>query len=553
MLLYIQEEIEMKQKTKQSRNVMYEMEAAITALFVILMLGFFPLFFQDSYFNIAEAKMMFFYFCGAGLTVLTLILAGTGYLQERKASKARQKTAGHAKANLQEILKQIPIDSWFAIGLAVTLVIATVCSVNPSESFYGTDGRHLGLIMFALCIAAYVILGKYLRPGIWMAWIFLASGSLVSLILILQFWGVNVFHMWDEMMPNQVGMFASTIGNVNACGTYFCMILPVGMVLYYLSDGLLSRVLYGIFLTLGFYGAYATNTDGWILGLGVSFLVMLWFSLKNHDYARRFLEVCLMFWGASLVLKLTLIAGAGKTDAFMKQLFLGLKIQNFMISGKVLLAEGILLGFLLILVIGAEKKKWEVPYRKIRNVFFILVAVAFGFAVGAVLAANLSGEKQWEGALQWMNRLKLQDNFGSGRGVIWKQTWTAWKKLPAGRKIFGYGLNTFHLFLYEYQGAELANYGGRIVDPHNELLQFLSITGIFGAVSYFGLLISSAVSAGRMSRNYPVLMMGTVMLCSYMAQSMVNNPTAFLTPTLFLYLGILKSLKRHYKEKEAEG
>ena len=67
-----------------------KMEAAITSLFVILMLGFFPLFFQDGYFNIAEAKMMFFYFCGAGLTVLTVILAGTGYLQERKQQMQRK-------------------------------------------------------------------------------------------------------------------------------------------------------------------------------------------------------------------------------------------------------------------------------------------------------------------------------------------------------------------------------------------------------------------------------------------------------------------------------
>ena len=99
MLLYIQEEIEMKQKAKQSGNVMFEMEAAIASLFVILMLGFFPLFFQDGYFNIAEAKMMFFYFCGAGLTVLTVILAGTGYLQERKTGRTGKKTANILSAN----------------------------------------------------------------------------------------------------------------------------------------------------------------------------------------------------------------------------------------------------------------------------------------------------------------------------------------------------------------------------------------------------------------------------------------------------------------------
>ncbi len=33
----------MKQKTKQDRNVMFELENAMAALFVIVMLGFFPL------------------------------------------------------------------------------------------------------------------------------------------------------------------------------------------------------------------------------------------------------------------------------------------------------------------------------------------------------------------------------------------------------------------------------------------------------------------------------------------------------------------------------
>lgn len=69
----------MKQKTKQNRNVMYELEGAVTGLFVILMVGFFPLFFQDGYFNITDAKLLFFYFCGAGLVVLTIILTGAGY------------------------------------------------------------------------------------------------------------------------------------------------------------------------------------------------------------------------------------------------------------------------------------------------------------------------------------------------------------------------------------------------------------------------------------------------------------------------------------------
>lgn len=540
----------MKRKIKQNKkNVMYELEGTAASLFVILMLGFFPLFYQDSYFNITDAKRMFFYFCGAGLLVLTVLLAGAGYLQDWREQAAGNKVLQGSKQKGKEILKNIPITSWFVYGFALAVLIATVFSVNPFESFYGTDGRKLGAIAFLLCIAVYLILGKFLQPGIWMAWIFLISNGIVCFLLLLQFWGIDILHMWDGIIPTEVGMFASTIGNVNACATYFCMAVPVGMVLFYLSDALLSEILYGLLLLLGFFGMYATISDSWILGIGAAFLVLFCFSIKSHDYMERFLGICLMFWASSLVVRLALTAGAENTSV-MSQRFRTLPLQNFITGKKVLLAEGIILCLGMVLIKIAKKKDIQIPYDKIRKVFVGVVVTVLSLAVTAVLVVNLSPEKQWEGGLQWMNLLKLQDNFGSSRGIIWKQTWIAWQKLPIGRKFFGYGINCFYQFLYQYQASELTMYTARIVDPHNELLQFMSMTGIFGAVCYFGFLISTAVSAAKQSRHYPVMMMGTVVICSYLAQSMVNNPTVFLTPTLFLYLGILKSLERHYKEKE---
>lgn len=541
----------MKQKVKQTKkNAMYELEGAVASLFVILMLGFFPLFFQDSYFNITYAKRTFFYFCGAGLTVLTVILAGAGYFQDRKEQRTRNKVLQEPKRGIKEILRNMPVTSWFVYGFLAAILIATIFSMYPSESFYGTDGRKLGTIVFLLCIAVYVILGKFLQPGIWMAWIFLISNGLVSLVLILQFWGVDILHMWDDVIASEIGVFASTIGNVNVCATYFCMVVPVGMVLFYLSDALLSEVLYGLFLLLGFFGMYATISDSWILGIGVAFLVLLCFSIKDHDYMERFLGVSLIFWASSLVVRFSLVIGAGNTSV-MSQRFRTLPMQNFMTSNKVLLVEGALLFLGMFLIKWLKKKKVEVPYRKIRKVFIGFIVMFLALAVIVVVSVNLFPEKLWEGRLQWMNLLKLQDDFGSSRGIIWKQTWIAWNKLPIGRKFFGYGINCFHQFLYQYQGTELAVYGVRIIDPHNELLQFMSMTGIFGAVCYFGFLIGTAVSAAKLSHQYPIMMMGTVMICSYLAQSMVNNPTVFQTPTLFLYLGILKSLERHYKEKES--
>lgn len=542
----------MRQKAKQKQNtdIIAELQKGAAGLFVICMTGLFPLFYQDGYFNIANAKLLFFNICSASLVVLTLIFAAIGWLQKRKNPKISGEVKRRTVSLRKEGLRKIPAAAWFMGAFTLAIILSTICSLDSSESFYGTDARMLGARVFLLCVAVSVILGKYFQPGIQTVWIFLISNGAVLLLGIFQFWGVNVFHMWDEMDPGQMSSFLTTIGNINACSGYYCMILPVGMVLYCLSETCFSKTGYGVFLVLGFYGAYTTNAASWILGIGAAFLAMLWFSMKDSKHMVRFLELCLLFWTGGLLLKLTLLMWQeGNTKAFMSQLFTGQQLQNLMIRPMVLLAEGVLFGMLLCVVKTMKKKQLELPWLKIRNVLFATLALLSGICIILVLTVNLMSEKQWTGTFQWMNSLKLQDTFGSDRGLIWRHTVTAWSKLSPGRKLVGWGPNCFHQFLYQYQGEELAAYGGRIVDPHNEWLLFLSIIGITGAVSYFGLLISTAADAGKMARSCPIMMMGTVMLCSYMAQGMVNNPTVFLTPNLFLFLGILKSLERHYKEK----
>lgn len=546
----------MRKKTKknenlQSEGIIYEFQKGVTGIFVVFMLGIFPLYFQDAYFNISDAKKIFFIICACGLLGVTMIFIFLKMLWNLNQKKFLKRDFSTIAQNWKLHFMRIPLSSWFAGIFLLAIFFSTIFSVDPIESFWGTDGRKLGTGLFLLCICVYFILGRYLRPGIWMAWIVLISNSILVGILILQFLGKDIFHMWDELVSSQHGMFLTTIGNVNACASYLCMILPIGMVLYYCSKTKFSKMIYGIFLVAGFYASYATNTDSWMIGIGVAFLSILWFSLKDHQSVKSFLELCGLFWISSMLLKLTIVLNENNINAFMIQRFLGLEIQNLMVDKHILLLEVVLLILCVYLVRVAENKKLEIPYKKIRNVFFLFVAIVLGTGVILFLVANSFGGDLWGDSLQWLNQLKLQDEFGSGRGIIWKHTVWVWRRLPFLQKFFGYGVNCFHQFYYSL-GAEFVQETVRTVDPHNEILYFLSITGILGLVAYMGLLISTAISAGKMSRRYPVMMMGTVMICSYLARGMVNSPTTFIIPTFFVYLGILKSLERHYKEKDLE-
>lgn len=533
----------MEQQAKQKKSIICELQKTVSGFFVILMLFFFPLFYQNKYFNIREAKLQFFHVCSIGLVILTAIFACAGWLEKKRAEGEKVRPE-QEEQSLKEMLSQMQVTSWFAVVFFLAVILSTVFSVYPEESFYGRDGRMLGAIVFLLCILVYGILGKYLKPGIWMAWIFLISNTIVVMISVLQFWGLDFLHMSENVAD--VTSFVSTIGNKNAYAGYLCMILPVGMVLYYLSEMPFSKIIYGLFLVLGFYGAFVTTADSWILGVGISFVVMLWFSLTDNHKMKHFLELCMLFWISSLIVKISIAVGQAQniiTD--FSYVFGTLKIQNFMINGYVLLAEAILfiggiwwIGF-------AEKRNMDPPYQKIRKWFFTVSAIIVGIGIFLFLIANFWGNKQWDGVFGWINHLKLQDDFGNGRGIMWKQTVKNWIELEPWRKFLGYGVNCFDQF-YHQNGDVVETI--KTIDPHNEFLLFLSIMGVFGTIGYFGLLISTIVSAAKMSDQYPVMMMGTVMLCSYLAQAMVNNPTIFITPNLFLFLGILKSIERNYRE-----
>lgn len=118
--------------------------------------------------------------------------------------------------------------------------------------------------------------------------------------------------------------------------------------------------------------------------------------------------------------------------------------------------------------------------------------------------------------------------------------------MPVLQKLTGYGVNCYHMLIQQYGGEEVANaFGGAIlVDAHNEILQFMITMGLVGTVGYFGLLISTAVTSFKKYAKQPEFLLGVTVVCGYVAQAMVNNPTVFLTPYLFLMLGIIRSMEK---------
>lgn len=551
---------------ERKKSVMYIFLEGAAALSVIFMLGLFPLYYQDNYIDMSSAKLNFFRVCSIGLLVATALFLFMDWMQRYKekmqeenkrlkrkiqVEKEEQKL-GKAQA-MRQWLGNLPVTAKFAAVFTVGLLIATAFSANPQESWMGLEGRKLGTMVWLLCISMYLILGKYLNLGKWAAWVFLAANVLVCVLAILNFWAIDPLGMYKNLAAEQHGGFISTIGNINACAGYMCMVVPAGMALYFVAKDKYLRAASGVFLAIGFHACYCTGSQSWVLGLFVSMLILLWFALCTHERMLRFLQICIFFWASSVCLKAIMaIADSVGYRTYMFLNFKGNSLQHeVMLNGYLLAAAGILIAGALFFVWRREKSGKGLSYGKIRKIVFIMVAAAACLGILLFAAANLN-HSAWEGTFSVLEHLRLQDAWGSSRGYIWRITVEAWLGLPLWDKITGYGVNYFHMFIQQYCGTEASQYfgGALLVDAHNELMQILTTMGVLGVVGYFGLLISMAVKSAKKVPARPSLVLGVIVVCSYMAQGLVNNPTVFLTPYLFVMLGIIESMGRGQDAKK---
>ncbi len=508
----------------------------ITGFFMILITGIYPLYYHNNYIDIQDSKLWFF-------RIWTALLAGGIILAGIVFRLRGKKQAGNFMEAIRS--KEFRTEKILTLLFASDVIISALLSADPQEALLGTTGRKMGAVVYLLCIAAYVCVSLYLEMGNLLTWVFVIANIITFSLGILNLFGIDFLHMYDNLLESQHGVFLGTIGNSNMTAGYLCLVLPAGMTLYYLCENLISKILYGLFLFLGFFECYATASDSWVLGCGLAFMALLWFSMTGHERMLRFLRVCGIFLLASFFVRVTTDIAKQFISTPLLDNISSDNIQTFFTGNVFLFGMGLLIVIVLILLRYCIREGKEINYSLLRKGLFGIMAIAFLVIFVAFAVANYSEAKEWTGAFAWLNRLKLTNSFGTNRGYIWKRTWASWKKLPFWEKIFGYGPNLFQTFIEADYGTEIQQWYGRaFIDAHNEFLQFLSTTGIAGVVGYFGLMFACLTGCLRKAKESPILIMGVITIVSYLGQGLVNNPQIFTTPGLFLFMGAMNSLRR---------
>ena len=528
-------------KTKKKKEVkqQYTVKNAVVNYYLLLMLTVFPLFYTNAHINIRHDKLYMFYaLSGALIACMLLILLV--YFTERK----NRPDDGTGKWYLQ-----LSVTDYAFGAFALCCVFSTVLSEYPWYAFrgiwYASTGRNNGLLLILCYFLVYIIVSRLYQFRDYVFPAAAACSVIVSVLAVLHYFYIDPLGMYNGYNSYSIENFMSTIGNKNIVSCYCCLMIPLFAVLYINCEKLWLRVLYACSCAAVFAALMCSDSDSGLLGLvPVMAVLLLFYSRKPAALRSLFALTAYMLAGSKAVWLISFAA--------QKRKGLG-ALQSSVVYGStgwILLAVFAAAAVALALVIGRNP---DLTFPR-----FVPAALVGVYAAALLTLVGLfinytfiDTTSQLNGT---MKLFRFDDRWGTHRGFMWIRSWDIFKGFGLKDKLFGCGPDTFYSVFAPYFGELEARFGDETTNcAHNEFLNYLITTGVFGLTAYLVTFISAVAAAFKAARrNFLALAFCAPVLC-YLIQSTVNIATPIVTPLLFIFLALTVNITRVVnKEKQGE-
>lgn len=117
----------------------------------------------------------------------------------------------------------------------------------------------------------YFIVSRYWNVKTWILEAFLASGMILCLIGITDYFQLDVLNFRGNMRPEQSAIFTSTIGNINTYTAYVAIVMGVAAGGFAAAKGRLQTIWYYVCMTVAFCAIIMGCSDNAYLALGAMF------------------------------------------------------------------------------------------------------------------------------------------------------------------------------------------------------------------------------------------------------------------------------------------
>lgn len=497
----------MQKKTKKWNGRIWQEK--IAEVYLLLMLFLYPIFLRNKLYDVLRAKRDLYGYATA--VFLVLMIALELYCMIKKEEKAAGK---------------IQSTHIFLLLETAVLFISWMLCEQKKDSFLGLTGRYLGVATMLLGMAAMLELYRHLKWKTYLTWAYLLGTEAAWFFQILNEWKIDILE--TGIAEERIGkVFTGTFGNINFTAEYDAMMAAIGMALFFLCKDRFSKVIYTIFLVTGFWAVFCCRSDGAFAGLGVAYLVLCICAVRDKEKQTACVDIWGLFFVAALLMKVFY-------SLFEERAYALDGIPEMLLKNEVLAVIGILwlLGELLV-----RKHMLENKYIRMGCMCMLLLGIA-GVGIQLWRKFGISHLQKWE----------LPDEWGTGRGYIWKRSLWLYRDFPISKKLFGCGMNCFSYAIKPVYGDEMSLMRGKqFIDAHNEYLHMLVTTGIGGFVGYFGMIGSILWKSIRGYAKNPNTLMGITGITAFLALAMLNGPQIGTMPVLLMELGIFWAATREHE------
>ena len=547
----------------------------VVQVLLAAMLGIFPLYYQDKYYNMGDAKYMFFR--NVTLTLLILLAASTIFDKFVTPPKDWRRP-------------RLSLLDSAVLAYTAAAVLSWIFSPFKTEAWIGSHEWYMGLLSQLLFAGIYFAISRYCTRRKWALWIMGASASIVFLIAYLHRFKIDPLGLYENISDHYQVLFLGTIGQATWYSSYIAVVLPLMMGIYLTEqrqnvenpaerntiplyqiagNKKLAHILTGCLLFLGFCSAVTQNSDSIYIGLGLAFFFLLWFAMVNPNIWKRYVELCLIALSAA---KFTGLLQTAFPDRVPELDPLSLAVTKGKSGWLALAAMAIVYALTLYLfhrrktisvttapctdqnISASGKQNTYRFFRRFRATLFAVMGIGLlliPIVMWLVSTGRISGDSGILGSTGYLNF--DGESWGSGRGQTWSYCIRIFSEYPPLMKLFGCGPDSLTFYSEAYHAAEIeAMWNGlKLTNAHNEWLTALINYGLIGAAAYLSVFVLAIIRMLKHWEKSPILLAFAAAVLSYAGHNFFCYQQAVCTPLVFIVIGAAEYLCQNPENTES--
>lgn len=525
----------------------------LISIYMFLILVILPLYYEDGYSYIGTNKSVFFRRCGEVMgkaTIPVLIL----YLLTMLLVYVLQNNMEEIKKDgWNRIKSRISVTDIFAALYGISLALSYHQTEYRSSAWLGSTGWYMGFFPQMILVVSYFLISKAWRRHLWL----LLTVIPVS-VYIFALGVVNRFGYYPVDMKLENPEFISTIGNINwFCGYMVCIFFGV-MAYYVFADsgcgrGVVKKNGTGnnayiwkkaaclLYLLLGFTTLIVQGSSSGILAAGVVFLTLFLLSAAEGRQLQAFGECVLCLAGVCMLLWWIL---SSKRGTIVEDDGIFLLLTSGKVAGALLTAAVLFWG---IIFYSNQKQKYS-PKLWVTVGRMLIVgtcAVVIMFIGAVIINTGTGGSLSLALGLPEENFLTFSPYWASKRGATWQAAAMCFSELDLWHKVVGAGPDCMEFVVKAEGNSEILTFvetyfgkGIRLTNAHNEWFTILLNEGIFGVVSFTGMMITAIYRFLKARKDVLITGICGVCLLAYTANNMVSFQQSLNVSTIFIILAV---------------